>query len=214
MSPVSEHLVDDGRSSVEDTRDRIIDAARRCFYRDGITATGVDTLAEEAGVSKRTLYNHFGSKDGLITAYLQRREDRWRRRLAARLEKASDDPIERVLAYVDGYADPPDDQEFRGCAMVNAAAELVDDRHPALGVIRSSLDNIERGIQTILGEAGVAEAEHVAAQVLLALEGALNVAGIRRSDEAFDCAESLIVDLVRRHLPAHSPDAPTSGASR
>ncbi|MBW3603915.1 MAG: TetR/AcrR family transcriptional regulator [Actinobacteria bacterium] len=189
------------QDTVDETRNRIIDAARRCFYRHGITATGVDTLAEEAGVSKRTLYNHFGSKDGLITAYLQRRETRWRRRLAARLEDVSDDPIERVLAYVDGYADPPDDQEFRGCAMINAAAELVDDQHPALGVIRGSLDNIERGIETILDEAGVTDAATVAAQVLLVLEGALNVAGIRRSEEPFACAESLIVELVGRHLP-------------
>lgn len=187
--------------TIEDTRTRIIDAARRCFYRQGITATGVDTLAEEAGVSKRTLYNHFGSKDGLITAYLQRRETRWRRRLAARLEHAGDDPVEQVLAYVRGYADPPDDQEFRGCANINAAAELVDDKHPALGVIRGSLDNIERGIQTILVEAGVADADAVAAQVLLVLEGALNVAGIRRSEEPFACAEALIVELVGRHLP-------------
>lgn len=187
-------------TAVDDTRNRIIDAARRCFYRQGITATGVDMLAEEAGVSKRTLYNHFGSKDGLITAYLQRREVRWRRRLAARLENVGDDPVGRILAYVHGYADPPDDQEFRGCANINAAAELVDDNHPALGVIRSSLDNIERGIETILDEAGVADADMVAAQVLLVLEGALNVAGIRRSEEAFACAEALIVDLVNRHL--------------
>lgn len=190
----------DGRDPVDDTRNRIIDAARRCFYRQGITATGVDMLAEEAGVSKRTLYNHFGSKDGLITAYLQRRETRWRRRLATRLEHASDDPIERVLAYVHGYADPPDDQEFRGCAMVNAAAELVDERHPALGVIRGSLDNIERGIETILDDAGVADAAVVAAQVLLLLEGALNVAGIRRSEDPFACAEALITEVVGRSL--------------
>ncbi len=202
MPPISEKILKDHGDSVDGTRTRIIDAARRCFYRDGITATGVDTLADEAGVSKRTLYNQFGSKDGLITAYLQRREDRWRRKLVDRLEKTSDDPIERVLAYVDGYADPPEDEEFRGCAMVNAAAELVDDKHPALGVIRSSLDNIERGIQTILAEAGVTESEKVAAQVLLALEGSLNVAGIRRSDEAFDCAQSLIIEVVSRHLPS------------
>ena len=202
MPPDREKILKVDSSDPDDTRNRIIDAARRCFYRYGITATGVDTLAEEAGVSKRTLYNHFGSKDGLITAYLQRRENRWRRRLVTRLEKTGDDPVERVLAYVDGYADPPDDQEFRGCAMVNAAAELVDDTHPALGVIRGSIDNIQRGIETILEEAGASQPDVVAAQVVLVLEGALNVAGIRRSEDAFACAESLIVDLVSRRLPA------------
>ncbi|HSI92098.1 MAG TPA: TetR/AcrR family transcriptional regulator [Jiangellaceae bacterium] len=184
-----------------DVPTRILDAAQRCFYRWGITATGVDTLAEEAGVSKRTLYNHFGSKDGLVTAYLRRREETWRRTLAELLDAAGDDPVARVLAYARGYARPVDDTTFRGCAFINAAAELADDEHPALGVVRSSIDTVQRGVRQILADAGVADPDSLASQVLVVLEGAVAIGGIRRSDAIFDDAERLIETLIRPHLP-------------
>lgn len=190
----------------DDIHSRMLDAAERRFYSYGITATGVDALAEEAGVSKRTLYNHFGSKDGLVTAYLQRWEERWRRRLAALLEDAGDDPVARLRAYVRGYADSGyserhDRQDFRGCAFINAAAEVADDDHPALTVVRGSIDNVERGVRQILDEAGVDDADALAAQILLILEGVIAVAGIRRSDDPFDEAERLITRLVAPYLP-------------
>lgn len=84
-------------TKTRDVRTEILDAAERC-----ITATGVNTLAEEADVSKRTLYNHFGSKDEVVAAYMQRRVERFDQRLAARLEEAQK-PMERLLAYVEEY---------------------------------------------------------------------------------------------------------------
>lgn len=186
--------------TTDDVHTRMLDAAQRCFYRDGITATGVDALAAEADVSKRTLYNHFGSKDGLVTAYLQRRDDRWRRRLAEVLDRAGGDPVERLIAYVRGYAQPPPGEEFRGCTFINAAAELVDDDHPGLGVVRGSIDNVERGVRQILADAGVADPGRLATQILLILEGTIAVAGIRRRDDAFAAAEELIRDLVTPRL--------------
>lgn len=181
-------------------RSRILEAARRCFYRDGITATGVDTLADEAGVSKRTLYNHFGSKDGVVTAYLEFREARWRRRLTGELEHAGDDPLDRLRAYVRGYGRTIEDEDFRGCGFINAAAELADASHPALAVVRGSIANVERGVRQILDDAGVADAGRLAAQILVILEGAIAVAGIRRSHYVFADAEAAVVDLVRPHL--------------
>src|SRR6266545_7273722 len=106
-------------------REQIIDAARRCFYERGITATGVDTIAAAAGVSKRTLYNHFASKDDLVLAYIELREHRWRKILEERLE-ATADPIGRILVYFDAYFGLPYDEDFRGCAFINAAAEIPD----------------------------------------------------------------------------------------
>lgn len=183
-----------------DVHSRILKAARRCFYRDGITATGVDTLAAEAGVSKRTLYKHFRSKDGLVTAYLQRREEQWRGRLSEGLEEAGDEPIERLLAYVRGYGQATEEDDFRGCGFINAAAELADVDHPALSVVRGSIDHVEQGLRHILEDAGVTDRDRLAAQILLILEGAVTVAGIRRSHDAFTVAEAAVIDLVRPHL--------------
>src|SRR5919106_5621483 len=87
-------------------RDQILDAACLCFYERGITATGVDTIAAAADVSKRTLYNHFRSKDDLVLAYIELRDRQWRRTLEARLEDVTA-PVDRILAYFDSYFDLP-----------------------------------------------------------------------------------------------------------
>ena len=180
-------------------RDRLLAAAERCFYRVGITGSGVDAIAAEAGVSKRTLYNQFGSKDQLVTAYLAMREDRWRTRLGRLMEQAGDDPVERVLAYLRGYATPPVGDAFRGCALINAAAELAGPEDPALALVQESIGSVEREVAQILVEAGVsdAEAERVAAQVLVVLEGAVAVGGVRRSRDEVLKVESLLRSLVQ-----------------
>ncbi len=186
-----------------DVRTRILDAAERLFYERGITATGVDALAEAADVSKRTLYNHFGSKEGVVTAYLQRREDRWQQRLAAALEGA-ETPTERILAYVSSYCDYVGDNDFRGCAFINASAELSNESHPGVAVIRDSIGNVEQGVAEILAEAEVDDPEELASQILVVLEGAMSVAGIRRNDDAYDTAERLILSLIAGRMPVPS----------
>lgn len=185
------------RSDV-DVRTRLLEAAERCFYRDGITASGVDALAAEAEVSKRTLYNQFGSKEGLVAAYLEMREDRWQTRLLGLLAEAGDDPLERILAYVRGYAMPPTDDVFRGCAMINAAAELAGADDPALRVVQHSLDAVRQGVREILLGAGVpaGDAARLAAHVLIVLEGAIAVGGIRRDPDQVLLGADLVRHLV------------------
>src|ERR1700710_3136029 len=120
-----------------DMPSRILDAAARCFYRDGIWATGVDALAADAGVSKRTLYNHFGSKDGVIAAYLRHLENSWQADLHPLFEEIDyNDAIGRVVAYVHAYGRPVEPERFRGRAFMNAAAELADEQSEAIGVVQ------------------------------------------------------------------------------
>lgn len=180
----------------DDVRGRILHAAALCFYRDGIWATGVDGLAAEAGVSKRTLYNHFGSKDGVIAAYLRQREEHWQAKLERLWEEMGDDPIERVVAYVRAYARPVQAEVFRGSAFINAAAELADEESEALGVIQHSLDRLEAGIRDILEGAGYGEAAALAKRVLYLLEGAVAVGGARRDAAPLADAERMIRDLL------------------
>src|ERR1700710_2965610 len=136
-----------------DMPSRILDAAARCFYRDGIWATGVDALAAEAGVSKRTLYNHFGSKDGVIAASLRHLENHWQVTLDSLCEEMDDDDaLGRVVAPVHAHGRPVEPQRFPGSAFMNAAAELTDEYSEALGVIQHSLDRIEPGFASILEE--------------------------------------------------------------
>ncbi len=185
----------------DDVPTRILDAAALCFYRDGIWATGVDALAAEAGVSKRTLYNHFGSKDSVIAAYLRQREDHWQTKLDELCAEIGDDPVEQVVANVRAYARPVEPERFRGSAFINAAAELADEHSEALGVIQHSLDRMEAGIASCLDEAGYSQAGWLARRVLYLLEGAVVVGGARRDATALDDAEQMIRDLLAQHAP-------------
>ncbi len=108
---------------------RVLAAAADLFYTRGITAVGVDLVAERSGVTKRTLYNQFGSKDHLVAAYLEERERRWRSLVLTTIE-ACDSPVGAVTAPFDALrtwnlTNP------RGCAFINALAELPDPAHPA-----------------------------------------------------------------------------------
>jgi AcrR family transcriptional regulator len=185
----------------EDIRSRILDAASRCFYRDGIWATGVDALAAEAGVSKRTLYNYFGSKDGVIAAYLRLSEDHWQAALRSLYEEMGDDPVERVVAHARAYGRLAEPEPFRGSAFMNAAAELADEDSEALGVVQHSLDGMQAGLASILEAAGYGRPDSLARAVLYLLEGAAVVGGARRSLAALDDAEQMIRDLLERNAP-------------
>jgi AcrR family transcriptional regulator len=180
---------------------RILDAAALCFYRDGIWATGVDALAAEAGISKRTLYNHFGSKDGVIAAYLRQREDHWQAKLEGLWDEMGDDPVDRVVAYVRAYARPVAPEVFRGSAFINAAAELTDEGGEALSVIQHSLDRLESGVASILEEAGYRDAAGLARHVLYLLEGAVVVGGARRDAAPLADVERMIRDLLEGYVP-------------
>ena len=161
-------------------RAQIIDAARRCFYEQGITATGVDTIAEAAGVSKRTLYNHFASKDDLVLAYIEAREESgWRTMLASLLDDAAD-PVERILAYFDAYFYVNDDEEFRGCALINAAAEVGDPESPVLARLRADKERVHREIAELVRDAGIRDPDSIAETLVLLLEGSVALCGVRR----------------------------------
>nr|WP_308416595.1 TetR/AcrR family transcriptional regulator [Streptomyces sp. AJS327] len=108
---------------------RIAEAAEELFYGRGITAVGVDLIAEHSGVTKRTLYNQFGSKDHLVEVYLAERDRRWRSAVLAAVDTTGT-PAEAVTAPFEALrswsaANP------RGCAFLNALAELPDPAHPA-----------------------------------------------------------------------------------
>src|SRR6266850_5136576 len=99
-----------------DMKDRILETADRLFYLKGIRAVGVDTIAAEVGISKRTLYNHFPSKDALISAYLGRR--------FVTPGPSGKPPVEQILGTFDRLERGFASKGFRGCPLVNAGAEL------------------------------------------------------------------------------------------
>ena len=155
--------------------ERILAAADRLFYAKGIRAVGVDTVAAEAGVSKRTLYNHYRSKDALIAAYLQARF----KHIAP-----SDAPArEQILGAFDRLERMFADGSFRGCPYVNAVTEIGDPRHAAARIAVQFKEQRRLWFRALLGRLGVKDPDALATQLQILSEGALSAALVR-SDPA------------------------------
>src|SRR5690349_24191911 len=96
-------------------RDHLLETALRLFNEHGYHATGVDLIISEAGVAKTTLYRHFETKEDLILAALERRDEEDRYAMRAFVDAHAADPLERLLATFDFLEAAVDDQRFRGC---------------------------------------------------------------------------------------------------
>jgi AcrR family transcriptional regulator len=150
---------------------RILAAADKLFYMQGIRAVGVDTVAAEAGVSKRTLYNHYPSKDALIAAYLTARF----KHIAA-----SDAPArEQILGAFDRLERMFADGSFRGCPYVNAVTEIGDPKHPAARIAIQFKEQRRLWYRALLERLGVKDPDGLATQLQLLAEGALAAALVR-----------------------------------
>lgn len=177
---------------------RILDVASELFYSRGIHAVGVDTIAAESGVTKRTLYDRFGSKDGLLVAYLQVRDRRWRELIDTRLT-AEKDTLRRVLAPFDVLPEWLL-QSSRGCSFVNAFAELPDPDHPGRQVIVAEKKWLRDLFHELLTEAGAADPIELAGQLLCLHEGAIvsysiaNDSGAAASARA--AAQTLVIQAI------------------
>ena len=112
-------------------RDLIVDVALKLFYRNGFHATGVDRIIAEAGVSKKTLYSHFRTKDELILATLRKRDELFRNRMMRETERRASNPRDRLLSVFDFLADWFAEEGFSGCMFINASAEFAEPDNPS-----------------------------------------------------------------------------------
>jgi len=181
------------------TAERILRVASELFYTRGIRAVGVDTIAEEAGTTKKTLYDRFGSKDRLVAAYLQARDARWRAFLEEHLEQQGADPEARLLAVFDATEIWQDRYAHRGCSAINAGAELVDPSHPARQLLAPQKLWLRDLLHDLAGEAGLGEPEHLADQLLLVHEGALVALSVAELDTTMDAARAAVRTLISAH---------------
>ena len=178
-------------------RDKLLKAAGRRFYADGIAATGIDAVVAEAGVARMSLYNNFGSKDELVAAYLDRRHAEWLELLGRRLERAGD-ARERVLAVFDAYLDHAAfvyDKGFRGCGLLNGAAELAVG-HPGRESVRVHKAEVEQMLADLVAEAGVPNPAGVGEHLYLLVEGGVVSAGLDGSPERLVHARRLAEGIL------------------
>lgn len=139
--------------------ERLLEAAEQLFYWRGIGAVGVDLIADTAGVTKRTLYQRFGSKSELVCAYLQRRAHRWQTLVLAELAKTTREEAGPLVVY--DVAARWAEQNPRGCAFVNAWAELGNSDNPAVAVIRDEKQWMRDLFRHLVPDQAVADHLHL-----------------------------------------------------
>jgi AcrR family transcriptional regulator len=173
--------------------------AAELFHEHGITATGVEALSKAAGISKRTLYERFGSKDGLITAAFAAWDDPVFERFTKPAERAPTPraQIEQFFAELEAAVGSP---EFRGCPFTNASSELADPTHPAHAVIRRHKDRFRRWLQSRAREAGAADPAGLARQLMIVHAGIQDEALIQRSAKPARDGRRLVSALLDAEL--------------
>jgi AcrR family transcriptional regulator len=188
-------------------RERILDAASAAFYRQGIRAVGVDAVVESAGVAKATLYRHFRSKDDLVEAFLLRRDLRWRAWLEEAVERLAPSPADRPLAVFDALGEWFASEGFRGCAFINAAAEITDPAHPARAAVREHKRELGEYLERIVGEAGADQPAARAAALLLLVEGCI-VSALIEDDAAPARRARAAARSLLSAVPSDHPEEP------
>ncbi len=172
----------------EEIEERILETADRLFYRQGIRAIGVDTVADEIGISKRTLYNHYPSKDALIAAYLSRR--------LVELEITDRPPLEQILGAFDRLEQSVATRRFRGCAFVNAVAELGQEVAEINRLAVAFKERRRLWFGDLLSRLGVADANGLATQLALLLDGAIATSLVRGDPAFVRAARGAAVTLI------------------
>jgi AcrR family transcriptional regulator len=160
-------------------KERILETADRLFYLRGIRAVGVDTVAAEIGISKRTLYNHFPSKEELIAAYLERR--------FARAPASDKPPAEQILGTFDRLERRFASRDFRGCPFVNAVAELGPEDRAVKEIAIAFKESRRVWFRDLLMQLNVADAEGLATQLTLLVDGSI-AQHLVRGDPSMACA--------------------------
>ena len=188
----------------EEMEQRILETADRLFYRDGIRAVGVDTVAAEIGISKRTLYNYYPSKDDLIAAYLRSRLDH--------LEITDAPPQEQILQFFDRLECSFAGKGFRGCPFVNAVAELAEVSHEANKLAISFKECRRKWFRELLDKARIENADLLATQLALLVDGAIAAALVRRDPKVARAAKAAAQALLNAadQLPMRSERSPSS----
>ena len=191
---------DPRRPRTRPAREALLEAAARRFYAYGLAGTGIDTITAEAGVAKKSLYNNFASKADLVTAYLYARHEEWLGLYRTRLETAAN-PKDRVLAVFDAYADHADlayDHGFRGCGLLNAAAELPAG-DPGRDVVRRHKEEVEMLLAEHLAKLLPDKADQAAAMaqhLAFVLEGSMVRAGLEGNDNCVREARRIAAALI------------------
>jgi AcrR family transcriptional regulator len=194
------------------TRDRIISAANALFYNDGIRGVSVDAVAEKAGVTKRTLYYHFRSKDDLVAAYLAGRDQPNLALFRKWFSEAQGSLPAKVEAIFRNLARSARHPKWKGCGFLRTSAELANlPGHPAIKIGAAHKKKFEEWLRATFAEEGIADSVRLSRQILLLLDGSFAVVLLHRDPSYMETAGEAAHALVEAALPARGRPATRRG---
>jgi AcrR family transcriptional regulator len=180
------------------TREQIIRAAIDLFYGEGIRSVSMDAVAARAGVTKRTLYYHFDSKDELVGAYLTARDQPTLALFKRWLEETEGGLPEKIEGMFRGVARAARNPKWKGCGFLRTAAELVNSPgHPALKAGALHKKRFEEWLAAVIAAEGGRDAPLRARQILILLDGAVSVMMVHRDPAYAQAAGSAAAAIVR-----------------
>lgn len=190
------------------TREQIITAADDLFYADGLAAVSMDRIARKAGVTKKTLYYHFRSKDDLMGAYLEGRRATVLQRYR-NWAGTTGSAAERMARVFRNLADASADRDWRGCGFIRAACELAHlPGHPACVAARRHKEEFEAWMRSMLEEEGRADSARLARALMVLLDGAIVQTLIHRHRGCAEAAALAVSCLLEPEFQATFAPSP------
>ena len=172
----------------DSARGRLLSAATHLFCKDGINATGIDAIINEAGTAKTTLYKLFGSKTNLVHAVLESEGKQWREWFIGAIESGGGDAEKKLLRIFPALKSWFGEERFYGCPFINAVAEHDKDQKQFRNIAMKHKKVVLAHIERLATEMGAAEPEVLAHQLALLIDGAIVAAMVSRNPGVADTA--------------------------
>ncbi len=183
--------------TADQTRNRIVAAAGRLFYAEGIRAVSVDAVAEKAGITKKTLYYHFRSKDELIAAYLQASDQPTLALYARWFDETEGSTRDKVRGLFTQFSRSANTSKWKGCGFLRTTAELASaPGHPAIKAGAAHKKRFEAWLTDALIKDGVGDAATIARRIVILLDGAATVMLIHRDPAYIEAAGDVAASLI------------------
>lgn len=189
--------------NTKSAKQKILDAASTLFYNDGISNTGINSITEKANVAKMSLYNNFATKSDLITCYIEARHQEWLDLYEKRKAQIKT-PIDGILAVFDAYQDHAEfayEKGFRGCGLLNAAAEFPA-HSPERLAVKQHKDEIEAILAGHLQQLSTnpQRVKELALLISFILEGSIARAGLESSSDKVFAAKQMVQNLLAQEV--------------
>jgi AcrR family transcriptional regulator len=181
-------------TSSNDARERLVTAAYELFSQRGVQAVGIDAIIERSGVARQTMYRHFASKQELVLAFLERREQLWTRDwLEAEVGRRASDPREQLVSIFDVFDRWFRDPDFEGCSFINVLLEHPSGEHPIHRAAAAYLAGIRQFLEDLARQADIPDAQGFAREWHILMKGSIVAAGEGDHDAAVHAKKIAVV---------------------